>query len=161
MTPARPSGDQWLWSNSICGRISRAVVEGIARQEWLLRFTHRLAAQTDIVWGAGYHHAEFAATNLDTSQGIRALGRDVRQFLPGIYWLNVYGRPYRDLIGTGRLLSAPAAAVEDIGSRVIVQAYRDAEDWAANQAQPARPAGGAGRRTLLRPRPPAPHTPGT
>ena len=134
MAPARPSGNQWLWSNSIGGRISRPVVEGIARQEWLLRFTRRLAAQTDIVWGAGYHHAEFAATNLDTSQGIRALGRDVRQFLPGIYWLNVFGRPYRDLIGTRRLLSAPAAAVDQTGSHVIVSAYPDAEDWAANQA---------------------------
>jgi hypothetical protein len=133
MTPARPAGDQWLWSNSISGRISRPV-EGIARQQWLLRFTRRLATQTGIVWGAGYHHAEFAATNLDTSQGIRALGRDVRQFLPGIYWLNVFGRPYRDLIGTARLLSAPAAAVEQTGSHVIVQAYQDAEDWAANQA---------------------------
>jgi hypothetical protein len=134
MAPARPSGDQWLWSNSISGRISRPVVEGIARQEWLLRFTRRLAAQTDIVWGAGYHHAEFAATNLDTRHGIRALGRDVRQFLPGIYWLNVFGRPYRDLIGTARLLSAPAAAVEQTGSHVIIQAYPDAEDWAGNQA---------------------------
>jgi hypothetical protein len=134
MTPARPSGDKWLWSNSISGRISRPVVEGIARQEWLLLFTYRLAAQTGIVWGAAYHHAEFAATNLDTSQGIRALGRDVRQFLPGIYWLNVFGPPYRDLIGTERLLAAPAAAVNEIGSHVIVQAYQDAEDWAGNQA---------------------------
>lgn len=51
-TPARPSGDQWLWSNSIGGRISRSAVDGVARQEWLLGFTHRLAAQTEIVWGA-------------------------------------------------------------------------------------------------------------
>jgi hypothetical protein len=54
MTPARPSGDKWLWSNSISGRISRPVVEGIARQEWLLLFTYRLAAQTGIVWGAAW-----------------------------------------------------------------------------------------------------------
>jgi hypothetical protein len=135
MTPARPSGDQWLWSNSIGGWITRAVVEGIARQQWLLRFVHRLAAQTDIVWGAGYHQAEFAAANLDTSQGIRAVGRDVRQFLPGIYWLNVFGHPYRELIGTERLLAAPATAVDQIGSQVIVQAYQDAKDWADNQAR--------------------------
>lgn len=122
LAPARPSGDQWLWSNSIGGRISPAQVEGIARQDWLQRFAYRLAAQTDIVWGAGYHHAEFASTNLDTSHGIRVMGRDVRQFLPGIYWLNVFGRPYRDLIGTERLLSAPAARVDEIGGQVIVQA---------------------------------------
>jgi hypothetical protein len=134
LAPARPSGDQWLWSNSIGGRISSSKVEGLARQRWLLRFTHRLAAQTDIVWGAGYHHGEFAATNLDISHGIRAIGRDIRQYLPGIYWLNVFGCPYRDLVGTGRLLSAPAVAVDEIGSQVIVQAYQDAEDWAVNQA---------------------------
>lgn len=80
---------------------------GHCPQAWLLRFTHRLAAQTDIVWGAAYHHAEFASANLHTSHGIRAIGRDVRQFLPGIYWLNVFGRPYRELIGLERLLPAP------------------------------------------------------
>jgi hypothetical protein len=64
----------------------------------------------------------------DASHGIRALGRDVRRFLPGIYWLNVFGRPYRDLIGRGWLLSAPAAPVEQSGSQVIIQAYPDAED---------------------------------
>jgi hypothetical protein len=134
LAPARPSGDQWLWSNSIGGRISPATVEGLARQQWLLRFTYRLAAQTDIVWGAGYHHAEFAATNLDTSHGIRAIGRDVRQYLPGVYWLNVFGRPYRDLIGTEELLSAPAVTADQVGSHVIIQACQDAEDWAGNQA---------------------------
>jgi hypothetical protein len=130
--PAKPIGSSWLWSNSIGGRISAARVESTDRQEWIRRLTDELTTTTTMLWGAAYLHPEFARSNLDTSAGMRAIGRDVRTSLPGIYWLNIFGPPYVDLVGARRLLDAPADTVERSGDHVVIRAYRDAEDWAVN-----------------------------
>jgi hypothetical protein len=133
-TPARPSGSSWLWSNSICGSVSAARVDGVPRQEWVFRLVEQLAVHTPMLWGAAYLRPEFADSNLDTSHGATAIGRDMRTHLPGIYWLNVFGRPYLDLIGEQQLLAAPAAAARHVGDHVLVQAYPDARAWADNHA---------------------------
>jgi hypothetical protein len=129
--PARPSGTNWLWSNSIGGSISPARVEGSDRRDWVCRLIDELAAATTMVWVAAYLSPEFWRSNIDTSRGVQAIGRDMRQSLPGVYWLNVFGRPYVDLIGERRLLDAPADMVDRRGEHVVIRAYRNAEDWAA------------------------------
>lgn len=134
LTPARPSGDRWLWSNSIGGQVSAARIEGVDRQEWVCRLTNELTATTRMLWGAAYLHPEFAHSNLDTTKGMSAIGRDMRTALPGIYWLNVFGPPYVDLMGERRVLDVPAELIRRNGGHVIVGAYRDAEDWRANEA---------------------------
>jgi hypothetical protein len=132
LVPARPIGHSWLWSNSIGGAIWRQRVENTDRQEWVQGLTRELTRTTTMLWGAAYLGDEFAQSNLDTSRGMRAIGRDVRTSLPGVYWLNIFGPPYLDLIGNQRLLDAPAHSVESSGDHVVVCAYRDAEDWMAN-----------------------------
>jgi hypothetical protein len=39
---------------------------------------------------------------------IEAVGCDFGRFLPGLFWLNFFGRPYRGLIGDAHLRSTPA-----------------------------------------------------
>jgi hypothetical protein len=131
--PARWAGDCWLWSNSIAGFISSERVEGVDRQQWVSQLAAALAETTEMLWGAAYLQPEFTLSNLDTSgNGLSALGRDVRTSLPGIYWLNIFGAPYVALIGSQRLVQAPAHLVTRRGSHVIVQAYRDAADWSTH-----------------------------
>jgi hypothetical protein len=136
MVPARPIGRTWVWSNSIGGRLSARRVEGIDRQAWVCQLAEQLTTTTTILWGAAYLHPEFASSNLDTSQGMRAIGRDVRTALPGIYWLNIFGPPYVDLIGEQRLLDGTAKAATRSGDHITIRPYRDAEDWQSNE--PAR-----------------------
>jgi hypothetical protein len=142
--PARPSGTNWLWSNSIGGRISARHVEGSDRQEWVCRLIDELATTTTMVWGAAYLSREFWRSNIDTSRGMEAIGRDMRRSLPGVYWLNVFGLPYLDLIGERRLLDAPADTADRRGGHVVIRAYRDAEDWEAHQKTRSRLAAALG-----------------
>ncbi|MGV9806666.1 hypothetical protein [Micromonospora chersina] len=130
--PAIPSGTSWLWSNSIGGRISAPHVEGTDRQEWVCRLVDELTAATTTVWGAAYLSPEFTHLNIDTSRVRRAIGRDMRRALPGLYWLNIFGPAYIALIGEPRLLSAPADIAERRGEHVVVRTYRNAEDWEAH-----------------------------
>lgn len=132
MVPARPIGRAWLWSNSIGGRLSAPRVEGTDRQEWVCQLAEELTTTTTMLWGAAYLHPEFASSNLDTREGMRAIGRDVRTALPGVYWLNIFGPPYLDLIGEQRLLLGTAETARRSGDHVTIRTYRDAEDWEAN-----------------------------
>ena len=133
MIPVRPIGRTWLWSNSIVGRLSAPRVEGTDRQAWVCQLAEELTTTTTMLWGAAYLHPEFASSNLDTSRGMRAIGRDVRTALPGIYWLNIFGPPYIDLIGERRLLDVAAQTAMRNGDHVTIQPYRDAEDWETNE----------------------------
>ena len=128
MVPARPSGDSWLWSNSIRAHVSAQRVEGRHRAEWVEQLAAALAITPDFLWGAAYMNAEFSASNLDTSDGVRAVGRDVRRHLPGVYWLNLFGRPYVDLIGRDTLLSAPGD-VRELEGAVLLRPYGQPERW--------------------------------
>ncbi len=69
------------------------------------------------------------ALRTDDAQGMRALGRDMRCALPGLYWLNVFGPPYRRLIGDATLQSAPAAGAQPVGSSLVLTLYDRPEDW--------------------------------
>jgi hypothetical protein len=60
---------------------------------------------------------------------MRAIGIDVSNALPGLYWLNFFGRPYRDLIGRERLLGAPAYATAELDDGILLCVDADARDW--------------------------------
>ncbi len=68
-------------------------------------------------------------SNLDSTEGLSAIGREVRRHLPGVFWLNLFGPSYRDLIGIRALRSAPAAMIDDDEHRVILRAFESPEDW--------------------------------
>lgn len=58
----------------------------------------------------------------------------MRESLPNLYWLTVFGRPYIELFGKDRLLSTPAALVKALaGDIVYIQLSEDVMD---NRSQP-------------------------
>lgn len=130
-TPAMRSGDRWLFSNSIGGWVGAERVDGVPRLSWVRQVCLRLADHPDFLWGAAFDGGEFRARNLhDDDKGQWAIGRDVRRSLPGLFWLNLFGPPYRDLIGVDALRSAPATtAVESVHS-MSLELYDDPADWA-------------------------------
>jgi len=128
--PAHPAGNSWLWSNSIGGMIGSARIGRTPREEWVRRLASALGSHSVLVWGAAFSHDEFRFRNLhDDSAGTWAMGRDVRRSLPGLYWLNLFGEPYVQLIGEDRLSSADAISVQKVGSGMIVEAYAHPDDW--------------------------------
>ena len=66
-----------------------------------------------------------------------ALGRDVRRALPGLFWLNVFGPPYVNLIGRDTLGSVPTA-VTHRGATVVAELYPTPADFATEAGRRAR-----------------------
>lgn len=64
-----------------------------------------------------------------------ALGRDIRRSLPGLFWLDVFGKPYVDLIGRVRLVDLPVGAVVTSGDAVVLKLYESPESWSTPRAQ--------------------------
>jgi len=48
---------------------------------------------------------------------------------PGVFWVNFFGRRYRDLIGDDRLRSAPAEMVKVIDDGVLIAIAGDPAAW--------------------------------
>jgi hypothetical protein len=137
--PAMAMGQQWLFSNSIGGQVGAKRIDGKSPHDWVHQLLTTLGAREDVLWGAAYENDEFRARNLhDDASGMWALGRDVRQSLPGVYWLNVFGQPYRTLIGRRRIETAPAVSVSETGAAAILQSYGAPEDWSTPEARARR-----------------------
>jgi hypothetical protein len=84
------------------------------------------------------HPAEYGKKVMSDEPPVRAVGRDFGRFLPGVFWLNFFGRPYRNLLGEERLRSVPGeTAIVDDGVLVMLGAdprrWNEAESAAAEQ----------------------------
>lgn len=135
LTPAKPIGENWLFSNSISGQVGSAKVGGVPRTTFVFDLVTALGSMRDALWGAAHDDAEFRSRNLyDEPDGMRALGRDIRRSLPGLYWLNLFGQPYRSLIGDSTLATVPAADVHDLGDALLIRLWEKPEDWGTDQA---------------------------
>ena len=66
---------------------------------------------------------------LTTPQVSRAIGIDVSRHLPGLYWLNFFGQPYRDLLGRERLLAAPGCRTAEIDDGVLLELHEEPRAW--------------------------------
>lgn len=135
LTPAMPIGQNWLFSNSISGQVGPTKVCGIPRTTFVFELVTVLGSMRDALWGAAHDDSEFRSRNLyDEPDGMRALGRDIRRSLPGLYWLNLFGQPYRRLIGDSTLATTPAADVHDLGVALLIRLWEKPEDWGADLA---------------------------
>lgn len=138
---ARPRGRQWSFSNTIVISTGLDRIERRPAPEWMSDVARAVADHPGLLWGAGYDDAELRHRNLDETAGMVAIGRDVRASLPGVFWLNLFGRPYLDLIGRQRVLGAHAHRVVAGEHLVMVQAFAAPDQW--------RSAEGARRRARL------------
>ena len=73
---------------------------------------------------------EFDSKNLiKDAQGVRAVGVDLEDSLPGLYWLNYFGRPYVQMIGKQKLLAAAAYEVHDLKDGVLIKLSSTPFEW--------------------------------
>lgn len=107
-----------------------STVEGQPTSVWARTFFEALTVRLPINYGNAHLEEEFAAKNMiDDETGARAIGRRLGKSLPGLYWLNYFGRPYLDLMGRERLLSAPACEVKPVGDGVLVALDASPDAW--------------------------------
>jgi hypothetical protein len=135
LTPAKPVGENWLFSNSIAGQVGPAMVCGVPRTTFVFELVAELGSLPDTLWGAAHDDTEFRSRNLyDEPDGMWALGRDIRRSLPGLYWLNLFGQPYRDLIGDSTLATTPEADVHNLGDALLIKLWEEPKDWGTDLA---------------------------
>jgi hypothetical protein len=78
--------------------VTTETVEGVPRATWVRHLGDVLAQDRDFLSGPAYLHSEFEACNLDTTDGLRAVGQGASRHLPGLYWLNYFGGRYAALM---------------------------------------------------------------
>lgn len=128
--PGMPMGDKWLFSNSLNGRIGASSIDRVPAADWVGALVEAFAGHPALLWAAAYSPDEWHERNMhDGPDGMWALGRDIRRSLPGLFWLNVFGKPYVDHIGKSLLLTVPTGGTTTIGDAVLVRLYDSPDDW--------------------------------
>ena len=136
--PLAQAGPNWTWGNRIVLQVCRSKVEGVAASVWSRNAFDALCGGLSPVHGHAELHEEYDAKNMiHDDAGSRAVGVDVRRHLPGIYWLNFFGRPYCDFIGAGRVLDAPAPDVRRVDAGVLVALGEDPSAWSSESYRDA------------------------
>lgn len=127
-----PLGKKWIFGNDVALQIRRSKVEGVDAAAWSADVFRALCDALQPFYGDVHAQDEYDAKNMShEGGGLQAMGGDASRHLPGIYWLNFFGKPYCDLIGRERLLSAPAAEVREVGDGVLVRLADDPRKWAS------------------------------
>jgi hypothetical protein len=107
-----------------------STVEGRAPSAWARDAFAAIAKGLSVRYGNARAREEYYQKNMvDDESGVRAIGANITYATPGLYWLNFFGRPYLDLIGRERLLSAPAYEVTPIDDGVLIALDSSADAW--------------------------------
>jgi hypothetical protein len=123
-------GEAWLWANHLTLQVCRPRVDDVDAINWSANTFEMLCQLLSPAWGHAQITAEYDAKNISREGGgMRAVGVDISRALPGIYWLNFYGRTCRDRIGRERLLTAPAAQVREVDDGVLLMLHPDPAAW--------------------------------
>ncbi len=125
-----PVGQAWIWANHLTFQVCRSRVDGLDSSIWSKTMLEALCADLSPPHAYAHMSGEFEAKNISHERGgTQAVGGDVSKALRGLYWLNFFGRPYRDLIGRERLLSAPAHEVREIDDGVLLSLHENPRAW--------------------------------
>ena len=107
-----------------------STVEGQATSVWARAIFEALVIRLPVRYGNAHLDEEYAAKNMiDNETGVRAIGPNIADGLPGLYWLNYFGAPYVNLIGRDRLLSLPAYEVKPAGDGILLTLDPSADAW--------------------------------
>jgi hypothetical protein len=127
--PVCPLGTKTHLGNSISLQVRRRTVEGRNGDAWVYEIFEALCTRLSPAWGAACHPDEYWSKVMTASPRVEALGRDFGRFLPGLFWLNFFGSPYRKLIGDERLRSARAERILTVDGGFIISLARRPESW--------------------------------
>ncbi len=122
-------GDNWLWGNRIALQIRKQKIGSINSVKWAGSVFEELCAAVSPWYGRASSTQEYEAKNIDRSDGVRAVGVNVARALPGLYWLNFFGKPYVDHIGREQILSAPAETVRAIDDGILLRLMEYPGTW--------------------------------
>lgn len=124
-----PLGAKKALGNHVSLQLRRATFEGRPGSAWLSHAFERMAAEMSPAWGASRHPGEYWAKVMSDSPRVEAVGRDFGKFLPGLFWLNFFGRRYCDIIGRERLRSVTAGRVVDVDDGMLIEVASDPFHW--------------------------------
>jgi hypothetical protein len=128
-----PQQDRQLFGNNISIWVERKEVEGTPAAQWMTEAFAGLCESMDFMYGFAYCNGEYYSKNMDTTQGFVAVGQDPSRYLPGLYWINFFGKPYVRLIGKKRLMATPGAVIKKLPTGVLVQFGTDPLTWRTNK----------------------------
>ena len=110
--------------------IDRSTMEGQDISAWARTFFQAVVERLNVRYANVHIHEEFKAKNMiDDETGVEAIGVQLWQSLPGLYWLNYFGTPYVKLMGRDRLLSAPAYEVAEVNGGILLALDATADAW--------------------------------
>ena len=124
-----PIGPKRQLSNSIALQVRRPKIERRLADDWMREALETLCDALSPAWASAGHAAEYWAKVMSDPPLVEAVGRDFGRFLPGVFWLNFFGRRYRDLLGEDRLRATPAARVAMLDDGVLIGLGRDPLSW--------------------------------
>jgi hypothetical protein len=134
----RRIGPAWLFGNSVSIHLPTGTMEGEASSQWLRQAMSALCGATQPWFARAGMSAEFRAKNISTEGGgMRAIGVDVAKYLPGLYWMNFYGRRYSEYLGRERLLRTPAHSIRDVGDGILLELAEDPSSWSGQEYRAA------------------------
>ncbi len=88
---------------------------------WGASFFKEMTTRVEARYGNSCLSEEFDSKNIYREHGVtRAIGVNLKQSLPGLYWMNFFGPLYADLIGDQRIMSTPAVTVRRCGSGALI-----------------------------------------
>lgn len=125
-----PSSGRWFFANSISIQVGAVRVDGMDASLWARQCLSLICERLSPIWAKAHTIQEYASKNISREGGgLEAVGLDVSKYLPGIYWLNFFGKPYCDLIGQQRLLTCPAEGVQELDNGVHISLSAQPTEW--------------------------------
>jgi hypothetical protein len=108
-------------------------IEARGTCQWARSIFDALVTRLPVRYANVHLDAEYRNKNMvEDETGCRAIGSQIQNGLPGLYWLNYFGPQYVDLVGRECLLSAPAHEVKAAGDGVILMLDESAEAWSTD-----------------------------
>jgi hypothetical protein len=128
-----PSAGRYLWGNTITFQFCQRDCCGETTAVLSRRIAEVCCHDMNVLYAHGHLLEEWDAKNISRDGGMMAIGADVSRYLPGLYWLNYFGKPYCELIGRERLLGAPAFESNAVGDGVLMLVDELPESWKSDE----------------------------
>jgi hypothetical protein len=108
-------------------------------EAWLQEFLMTLSEKLSVRYAFACARGEYEYLNIASDEtGTRALGRQFQRYLPGLYWLNYYGRECSASFGNIELPKEHAADIQHFREGVIVRLAPKPDLWCTQSYETVR-----------------------